>query len=185
MEDREHEQQTITEQTASEMRSSAVSGSGAGPTGSAAELTGDVQEATGAETHRGRRLRLRFPPAPGGLRSPQVPGAVPDFTSIPGERVERIPRVAAVHHPSVEEGTAQGIMDFFALAPGEEDTSDRWELGPTTFEEQRKATPSLLTPSRPQLAIAPLVAPVFVAEQLPPPEEPALPLAAVVERARE
>lgn len=185
MVEREHEQHTATEQTASDMRSSAVSGSGAGHAGSAAQLQGDVQAATGAETHEGRRLRLSFPPAPGGIVSPQLPGASPDYSTIPEERVEQSPRVSVVQKPLVEEGTAQGIMGFFALDPGEEDSPERFELGPTSFEEQRKSDPSLLPPNRPQPVLTPLVAPAFVPDELPPAAEPALPLAAIIQGARQ
>ena len=49
----------------------------------------------------------------------------------------------------LEFGTAQRIMGVYRLEPGESDTKERWEQAPPTYEEQRKADPSLLTPIRP------------------------------------
>ena len=148
------EQVTGMESTASVMESSGLSGSGAGAFGSAAALQGDAEGAMGAVTADGRRLRMRFPAAPGGTSSPQAPGATPDFSTIPGERVARSPAVDAVRHPAVEAGTAEGIMRFHDAAPGEESDPERFELGLTSFEEQRKSRPSLRTPVRPVRSVS-------------------------------
>ena len=161
------EQVTGTESTRSMMESSALSGSGAGAFGSAAALQGDPASAMGAVTADGRRLRIRFPNAPGGMASPQVPGATPDFSTIPGERVRRSPTVDAVHHPAVEAGTAEGIMRFHDAAPGEESDPDRFELGLTSFEEQRKSRPSLRTPVRPVRSVSGLGEPAWQRTALP------------------
>lgn len=147
-------QVTGAEDTASDMVSSGLSGSGAGAFGSAAALTGPAESSTGAVTANGRRLRLRFPSAPGGRSSPQAPGATPDFSTIPGERVPRSPRVDAVRHPAVQAGTAEGIMGFHDAAPGEERDPERFELGLTSFEEQRKSQPTLQTPVRPVRSVS-------------------------------
>lgn len=154
-------QVTGTDDTASDMASSGLSGSGAGAFGSAAAVTGPAESATGAVTTSGRRLRLRFPSAPGGRSSPQAPGATPDFSTIPGERVPRSPRVDAVRHPAVEAGTAEGIMGFHDAAPGEERDPERFELGLTSFEEQRKSQPTLQTPVRPARSVSGLGDPAW------------------------
>ena len=148
------EQITGTESTASVMDSSGLSGSGAGAFGSAAALQGSAITAAGAVTADGQRMRMRFPPAPGGHSSPQAPGATPDYSTIPAERVERSPPVDAVRHPAVQAGTAEGIMGFHDAAPGEESDPERFELGLTSFEEQRKAQPSLQTPVRPAQSVS-------------------------------
>jgi hypothetical protein len=143
------------------MGSSGMSGSGVGAFASSADLDGDPERAFGALSPTGRRLRLRFPDAPGGNASPQAPGARPDFSTIPGERVERSPRVESVRHPATQGGTAEGIMGFFDVAEGEPDDQERFELGLTSFEEQRKAQPSLRTPVRPGRDISGLVEPAW------------------------
>ncbi len=135
--------------TAVAMGASGMSGEGAGAFASSAAVSGDARSATGAVTASGRRLRLRFPDSPGGSGSPQAPGARPDFSTIPGERAERAPRVAEARVPLSQAGTAAGIMGFHDLAEGEPDDQERWELGLTSFEEQRKAQPALRTPTRP------------------------------------
>lgn len=155
------EQVTGTESTASAMESSDLSGSGAGAFGSAAALQGSAESAAGAVTADGRRLKMRFPAAPGGMVSPQAPGATPDFSTIPGERVRRSPPVDAVRHPAVQAGTAEGIMGFHDAAPGEENDPERFELGLTSFEEQRKSRPSLRTPIQPVRSVSGLVEPAW------------------------
>lgn len=161
------EQVTGTESTASVMESSGMSGSGAGAFGSAAALQGDAESAVGAVTADGRRLRMRFPSAPGGMSSPQAPGATPDFSTIPGERVSRSPAVDAVRHPAVQSETAEGIMRFHDAAPGEERDPERFELGLTSFEEQRKSRPSLRTPVRPVQSVSGLGEPGWQRPALP------------------
>ncbi len=155
------EQVTGTESTASPMASSGLSGAGGGAFASSADVHGSAISAAGAVTADGRRLRLRFPPAPGGNSSPQAPGATPDFSTIPGERVERSPKVDAIRHPAVEAGTAEGIMGFHDAAPGEEADPERFELGLTSFEEQRKSQPSLQTPVRPVQSVSGLGEPAW------------------------
>lgn len=136
--------------TASPMGSSGLSGGGSGAFGSGAELVGEAQSSAGAVSATGRRMRMRFPAAPGGSASPQIPGATPDFSTIPGERVARSPRVSTPRHPLSQAGTAEGIMGFHDAAPGAENDPERFELGLTSFEEQRKSTPALRTPVRPE-----------------------------------
>lgn len=148
------EQTTGMESTASAMGSSGLSGAGGGAFASSADVHGPAQSAAGAVTADGRRLRLRFPAAPGGNSSPQAPGATPDFSTIPGERVDRSPTVGAIRHPAIQAGTAEGIMGFHDAAPGEENDPERFELGLTTFEEQRKSQPSLQTPVRPVRSVS-------------------------------
>ena len=155
------EQVTGTQSTASPMGSSGLSGAGGGAFASSADVHGPVESAAGAVTADGRRLRLRYPPAPGGNTSPQAPGATPDFSTIPGERVNRSPRVDAIRHPAVQAGTAEGIMHFHDAAPGEESDPERFELGLTSFEEQRKSQPSLQTPVRPVRSVSGLGDPAW------------------------
>ena len=91
------------------------------------------------------------PQAPGATTSPQIPGKVPDRSSIPGEGVlpvtapETPPR-----RPLTEYGTAQRIMRIYAPEDGNDDEPERFELGPISYEEQRKAFPALRTPLRPK-----------------------------------
>ena len=158
------EQVTPGPDTAVPMGSSGMSGAGPGAFASSADVEGDPERAFGAVSATGRRLRLRFPDAPGGNASPQAPGARPDFSTIPGERVARSPRVESVHHPATESGTAEGIMGFFDLAEGEADDQERFELGMTSFEEQRKAQPALRTPVRPGHGISGLGEPAWQRE---------------------
>ena len=89
------------------------------------------------------------PPAPGAVRSPQVPGQVPDRSSVPGHGALPVAAATDPHPPLTEFGTAQRIMGVFELAPGQADNPARWEQATATYEELRKADPSLLPPLRP------------------------------------
>ena len=172
------EQMAVGPETASQMGSSGASGSGAGAFGSAAEVSGSVISAAGAVTENGQRLRLVFPPAPGGAGSPQIPGETPDYSTIPDERVVRSPHVAAVHHPDSEAGTAAGIMGLSQPA-GREAKPEDFELGLTSFEEQRKSRPALESPVRPQQTVAVLNEASWVNPELGSGSEPPRPLSAL------
>ena len=100
---------------------------------------------------------VKRPPAPGAVSSPQVPGKVPDRSSIPGHGRLPVPQPARVVHPLTEYGTAQRIMGVFELAPGEEDTKARWEQETAVYEELRKGDPSLLPPIRPARSFTGLI----------------------------
>jgi hypothetical protein len=94
--------------------------------------------------------RGTVPDAPGAVSSPQIPGQVPDRSSIPGEGnlpvavPETPPR-----RPLTEYGTAQRIMHVYAPEDGNEDDPARFEQAPISYEEMRKAYPALRTPLRP------------------------------------
>lgn len=94
--------------------------------------------------------RNSTPNAPGAVSSPQMPGEVPDRSSIPGEDVLPVPPPAGeVRRPLSEYGSAQQIMGVYAAAEGKEDDPARFEQTTATYEELRKANPALRTPVRP------------------------------------
>jgi hypothetical protein len=94
------------------------------------------------------------PDAPGAVWSPQVPGQVPDRSEVPGEGVLPVPPAENPRPPRTEFGTAQRIMRMFAPKDGNEDDPDRFEMGPLSYEEMRKAYPALRTPLRPTAGYA-------------------------------
>lgn len=89
------------------------------------------------------------PDAPGGTASPQVPGARPDRSSIPGHGVLPVPPATVVHRPLTQYGTAQEIMGVYAPKPGEAMDPARFEQATATWEEVRKAYPAQLPAQRP------------------------------------
>ena len=99
--------------------------------------------------------RANVPGAPGATWSPQVPGQVPDRSSVPdhGELPVELP-TGEVRRPVSEYGTAQRIMGVYELATGEADDPGRFEQATATYEEVRKADPSLRTPVRPTAGYA-------------------------------
>jgi hypothetical protein len=93
--------------------------------------------------------RMPVPEAPGAVWSPQIPGQVPDRSDVPGEGTLPVPPADNPRPPSTEFGTAQRIVGIHAPRDGNEDDPARFELGPTSYEEMRKAYPALRTPARP------------------------------------
>jgi len=95
--------------------------------------------------------RYDSPVAPGAVGSPQVPGEVPDRSTVPGEGVLPVPVPdGPVRRPLTQYGTSEEIMGVYdkeELAP--EDPA-RFVQAPPSYEEQRKANPMLRTPVRPQ-----------------------------------
>ncbi|HET7093882.1 MAG TPA: hypothetical protein VFI22_10400, partial [Thermomicrobiales bacterium] len=90
------------------------------------------------------------PPAPGAFASPQMPGEVPDRSSVPGHHSLVVPPATRpVRRPISEYGTAQRIMRMYQAAPGEEMNPKRFESVPASDEEIRKANPDLGRPVRP------------------------------------
>lgn len=89
------------------------------------------------------------PESPGAVASPQMPGEVPDRSSIPGQYATYIPASPNPRRPLVEYKTAQRIMGVFRAEPGKEREPARFEQATASFEELRKADPTLLPPSRP------------------------------------
>ncbi|MBA3276262.1 MAG: hypothetical protein H0T72_10745 [Chloroflexia bacterium] len=94
--------------------------------------------------------RSNAPLAPGANRSPQVPGQVPDRSSVPaqGDVPVELP-TGEVRRPLAEYGTAQRIMGVYEATDGNEDDPARFEQTTVSYEELRKADPSLRTPVRP------------------------------------
>jgi len=89
------------------------------------------------------------PESPGGNRSPQHPGQVPDHTALPGRPNRGVPRPRQILRPLSEQGTSQGIMGVYQAAPGQEMDPSRFEQATATYEELRKAYPAQLPPTRP------------------------------------
>jgi hypothetical protein len=87
--------------------------------------------------------------APGGIASPQVPGARPDRSSIPGHGELPVPPATSIQRPLTQYGTSQEIMGVFAPKPGEAMDPARFEQATASWEEIRKAYPALSTPRRP------------------------------------
>lgn len=98
--------------------------------------------------------RLFMPEAPGAVKSPQIPGEVPDRSTIPEEGVLPVPSVETEPlRPLTEYGTAQEIMGVYK----KKDITDpsRFEQTPPVYEEQRKAfAGALRTPLRPTAGYA-------------------------------
>ncbi|HWV25553.1 MAG TPA: hypothetical protein VNZ58_15320 [Thermomicrobiales bacterium] len=100
--------------------------------------------------------RFFAPPAPGAVKSPQVPGEVPDRSTIPDEGVLPVPAPAIQGEstrPLTQYGTAEEIMGVYQ----KKDVSDpnRFEQTPPSPEEQRKAFGGMLrTPQRPTAGYA-------------------------------
>lgn len=103
---------------------------------------------TGQATSGGRFFA---PEAPGAVRSPQVPGEVPDRSTIPDEGILPVPPVSVQGEPMrplTQYGTAEEIMGVFEKKPVDDPT--RFEQAPPSYEEQRKAFAGRLrTPQRP------------------------------------
>lgn len=97
------------------------------------------------DSHRGP-----MPKAPGAVRSPQMPGEVPDRSSIPGEDVLPVPPPSGpVVRPLTQYGSAQEVMGVYAATDTNVDDPARFEQATASYEEMRKANPSLRPPARP------------------------------------
>lgn len=99
--------------------------------------------------------RSNAPLAPGANRSPQVPGQVPDRSSVPnhGDLPVALP-TAEVRRPKAEYGSAQRIMGIYEAVDENETDPARFEQTTVSYEELRKADPSLRTPVRPTAGYA-------------------------------
>lgn len=89
------------------------------------------------------------PVTPGGSVSPQVPGARPDRSNIPGHDQLPVPPTPGVRRPLTQYGTAQEIMGVYAPKPGEAMEPARFEQATASWEEVRKAYPAQLPAQRP------------------------------------
>jgi hypothetical protein len=109
----------------------------------------------------------KSPKAPGAAASPQMPGEVPDRSTVPGYVGTRVaPPVGRVRRPLTQYGTAQEIMHVFP-APDEEPDKSEFEQATASVEELRKAYPWQLPPAGPT--------PVFALDQGVAAERPVLP----------
>jgi hypothetical protein len=94
--------------------------------------------------------RANVPVAPGAVSSPQIPGQVPDRSSIAGEGVLPVPPATGPsRRPLTEYGSSQGVMGVFEPVGGNESDPKRFEQKTVAYEELRKAYPNLRTPTRP------------------------------------
>jgi len=108
-------------------------------------LRKSVQPKEVIDSHRGP-----IPEAPGAVRSPQMPGEVPDRSSVPEHDALPVPPPAGlVRRPLTEYGSAQRIMGVYAPTEGKEDDPARFEQTTAAYEEMRKANPALRPPARP------------------------------------
>jgi len=111
--------------------------------------------------------RPKSPKAPGAAASPQMPGQVPDRSTVPGHFSTRVARpVGRVRRPLTQYETAEEIMHVFP-APNEEPDKSEFEQATASVEELRKAYPWQLPPDGPTA--------VFALDQGVSPEPPALP----------
>ena len=90
------------------------------------------------------------PPAPGAMTSPQVPGMVPDWTTVPTHIGEMTPGATSKARPLSQFGTAEELARVFRRIPGDQLQPADFEQAPASLEEMRKANPADLTPIRPQ-----------------------------------
>ena len=117
--------------------------------------------------------RINAPHAPGAVISPQIPGQVPDRSTVPGEGELPVPVPETTpRRPLTEYGTAQRIMRVYEPKDGNEDDPARFEQAPISYEEQRKAYPALRTPLRPQAGYALAAGSRKSTDQVPALEEP-------------
>ena len=93
--------------------------------------------------------KVKSPPAPGAVSSPQQPGKTPDRSSIPGHFSTRVSRPASKRRPLTQYGSAEEIMNTYKRVPEDEIKPEHFEQATASFEELRKATLALLPPARP------------------------------------
>ncbi|MGC4107798.1 MAG: hypothetical protein QM753_15865 [Thermomicrobiales bacterium] len=97
----------------------------------------------------GKTSRI-LPPAPGASASPQVPGQVPDRSSLWGRGQLPVPPVSGeIQRPRSERRTSQGILGVYTAHDGNDEDPARFEQATVAYEEVRKAQPYLRTPLRP------------------------------------
>lgn len=95
------------------------------------------------------------PMAPGAVDSPQEPGEVPDISTVP-ERAELpvpIPAEGA-RRPLTEYATSQHVMRVYDKAELDPLDPERFIQAPVSFEERRKANPTMRQPLRPLAGFA-------------------------------
>jgi hypothetical protein len=88
-------------------------------------------------------------PSPGARRSPQIPGKVPDRSTVPGHFATQVPKPASVMRPLTQYQTAEEISKRFRQYPADQITPEQFEQANASFEELRKAHPANNPPVRP------------------------------------
>jgi hypothetical protein len=120
--------------------------------------------------------RTRFG-APGARMSPQMPGQVPDRSGVPGHGQLPIAAHLDAERPLTQFGTAEEIVGVYAVDPNDPEHATnpaRFEQATASYEEMRKADPSLLTPVRPRPGYDLAANPAITAGEAAPGEIPAL-----------
>ena len=92
--------------------------------------------------------------SPGARRSPQIPGKVPDRSTVPGHFATQVPKPATVMRPLTQYQTAQEITKRFRQYPADQITPEQFEQANASFEEIRKAHPADNPPVRPSRGYA-------------------------------
>ncbi|MGI8477724.1 MAG: hypothetical protein ACR2OO_15335 [Thermomicrobiales bacterium] len=116
----------------------------------------------------------KAPPAPGGARSPQLPGMTPDHSTVPGHFSETNPKAGAKLRPLSQAGTAEEIMRVYKRKPEGEIKPEDFEQATASIEELRKAHVADLPSVRPALP-APAAPSVLAAAEEPPAIAPSTP----------
>jgi hypothetical protein len=88
-------------------------------------------------------------PAPGAMISPQAPGAIPDWTTVPAHIGETHPPAAARYRPLTQYGSAEEIVSVFRQKSMDQIQPADFEQATASSEELRKVDPRNLTPDRP------------------------------------
>jgi hypothetical protein len=88
-------------------------------------------------------------PAPGAMTSPQMPGAIPNYSTIPGHIGEATPVATSKDRPLSQYGSAEEIAGVFRKKPADQIQPADFEQADATAEEMRKVDPANLTPIRP------------------------------------
>ena len=102
--------------------------------------------ATEGEQPGGRPRKVA---SPGARRSPQIPGKVPDRSTVPGHFAIQVPKPVSVMRPLTQYQTAQEISKRFRQYPADQITPEQFEQANASFEEIRKAHPADNPPVRP------------------------------------
>ncbi|MFL5759048.1 MAG: hypothetical protein ACJ789_04875 [Thermomicrobiales bacterium] len=89
-------------------------------------------------------------PAPGARRSPQIPGQVPDRSTVPGFHSTQVPKPTSVMRPLTQYQTAEEISKRFRKYPAGQIKPEQFEQADASFEELRKAIPADNPPVRPK-----------------------------------
>jgi hypothetical protein len=107
--------------------------------------------AVGGAQVGGRQTKVA---APGARRSPQIPGKVPDRSTVPGHFATQVPKPVSVMRPLTQYQTAQEITKRFRQYAPDQITPEQFEQANASFEEVRKAHPADNPPVRPSRGYA-------------------------------